>query len=171
MNPSHCGRILAACLAALLTLASVSPAFAASPEIEHFRVSGTDLHVIDCGTFFVNFEFDFMVSVTTFFDQAGTPIQFKEQLVFNGQFTNETTGRTLLERDRNTLFVDLQSGTPTVVGLPFKLFIPGAGIVIRDVGKVVLDPATGEVLFQGGPHPSFYLSEPEIEALICSAVA
>jgi hypothetical protein len=169
MNPSHCRRILAACLAILLALAQVSPAFAASPEIEHFRISGTDLHIIDCGTFFVNFEFDFKVSVTTFFNQAGTPVKFKEQLILNGQFTNETTGQTLLERDRNTLFQDLQSDIVTIVGLPFRLFIPGAGIVLRDAGKFVFDPTTGEVLFDAGPNP--YLSEPEIDALICSAVA
>jgi hypothetical protein len=169
MNPARCRRILAACLAILLTLALVTPAFADSPEIEHFRISGTDFHVIDCGTFFINFEFDFIVSVTTLFDQAGTPVKFKEQLVFNGQFTNETTNRTLLERDRNTLSQDLQNGIVTIVGLPFRLFIPGAGIVLRDAGKFVFDPATGEVLFDAGPNP--YLSEPEIDALICSAVA
>jgi hypothetical protein len=169
MNLSHCRHILAACLAILLTLAQVPPALAASPEIEHFRISGTDFHVIDCGTFFINFEFDFKVSVTTFLDQAGTPVKFKEQLVFNGQFTNETTGQTLLERDSNTLFQDLQSSLVTIVGLPFRLFIPGAGIVLRDAGKIVFDPATGEVLFDAGPNP--YLSEPEIDALICSAVA
>jgi len=169
MNPPHCRRILAACFVILLTLALVPPAFAAAPEIEHFRHSGTDFHVLDCGTFFVNFEFDFKVSVTTFFDKAGTPVKYKEQLVFNGQFTNETTGRTLLERDRNTLSQDLQSGIVTIVGLPFRLFIPGAGIVLRDAGKFVFDPATGEVLFDAGPNP--YLSEPEIDALICSAVA
>ena len=107
MNLLHCRRILAACIAILLTLAQVPPAFAASPEIEHFRISGTDLHVLDCGTFFINLEFDFKVSVTTFFDKTGTPFKFKEQLVFNGQFTNESTGQTLLEQDRNTLFQDL----------------------------------------------------------------
>jgi hypothetical protein len=169
MNRSYFGRILAPCLAILLTLALVSPAFAASPEIEHFRFSGTDLHVLDCGTFFINFEFDFKVSVTTFFDQAGAPVQFKEQIVFNGQFTNETTGQALLERDRNTLFADLQSGIVNIVGVPFRLFIPGAGIVLRDAGKIIFDPATGEVLFDAGPNP--YLSEPEIDALICTAVA
>jgi hypothetical protein len=168
MNPSHCRRILATCLAILLALALVPPAFAAAPEIEHFRISGTDLHVIDCGAFFINFEFDFKVSVTTFFDQAGTPVKYKEQLVFNGQFTNEATGQTLLERDRNTLFQDLQSGIVNIVGLPFRLFIPGAGIVVRDAGKFVFDPETGEVLFEAGPNPD--LSEPEIDALICSAM-
>ncbi len=46
-------------------------------------------------------------------------------------------------------------GSVTFVGLPIKVSVAG-GTVILDAGKIVFNPETGEVLFEGGPHPTYY---------------
>jgi hypothetical protein len=38
------------------------------------------------------------------------------------------------------------------MGLRFRAVFPGVGAVLLDAGRVVFDLATGEVLFEGGPH-------------------
>jgi hypothetical protein len=46
--------------------------------------------------------------------------------------------------------------TVSVIGGIFRIVIPGQGIVAQDTGIITFDPATGEVLFEGGPHEVFH---------------
>ena len=171
MNRARLFSVLSICVVAFLTFVPVFPVLAASPEVIHFRDSGEDFHVFDCGTFFVNGASEEKGEITTYFNQAGVPIKLKVHMVFNGQLTNETTGKALRDWDRYTVSVDLQSSSITYAGLPARFFIPGAGVIIRDAGKIVFDPATNAVQFQAGPHPFFYITDQEFVTLICSALA
>ena len=42
--------------------------------------------------------------------------------------------------------------TVTTIGSIFRIVIPGQGIVSQHTGIITFDAATGEVLFEGGPH-------------------
>ena len=42
--------------------------------------------------------------------------------------------------------------TLTTIGSIFRIVIPGQGIVGQDTGIITFDSATGEILFEGGPH-------------------
>jgi hypothetical protein len=154
-----------------LFLATNASAWAAQPEIVRFQAQGVDPHLVNCGTFFINGQFAEQGSVTTFVDDAGNPVRLKVQVVFNGQLTNETTGQTLRDAPRYTVFVDVQTGTVTYVGLPVHWTIPGVGNIILDAGRIVFDPTTGEVVFEAGPHPVFHLTGEETQALLCAALA
>ncbi len=168
MTTTRCYRLL---LVIVLALATSASAAAAQPDIFRFQHHGGDPHLVDCGTFFINGQFEEHGSVTTFFDDAGHPVRLKIHVVFNGQLTNETTGKTLRDAPRYTVFVDVQTGTATVVGLPVHWTIPGGGRIMLDAGNITFDPTTGEIMFEAGPHPLLYLTEAEIETLLCSALA
>jgi hypothetical protein len=43
----------------------------------------------------------------------------------------------------------------TVIGSNFHITIPGRGMVGQDTGNITVVNATGEVLFEGGPHDNF----------------
>ena len=111
--------------------------------------------------------------------------------------TDPDTGEVLLvERDSGNVFsepvveiIDEEAGTLTVMfedtvrGVPFKLRIPGEGVILLDAGSVtftgtvVIDLATDEVIsFEEtfsdlrGPHPSLTMPEDEIFDLFCGAL-
>lgn len=48
-------------------------------------------------------------------------------------------------------FID-EGGVRTVLGNLFSIHIPGQGLIVQNMGRVVFDLATGEVLFEAGPH-------------------
>jgi hypothetical protein len=68
------------------------------------------------------------------------------------QVTNTWTahGKTVTNYQTVT-FID-EAGVRTVVGNLFSIHVPGQGLIVQNMGKVELDLATGEVLFEAGPH-------------------
>jgi hypothetical protein len=148
----------------LLILTSVTTALAARPFVETFHNEGSFI-AADCGSFLALEDFVEDVRVTTFFDNAGNAIQVQVHVNFNGVITNSVTGRTVRDPGHFTNTIDLQEGTSTYAGLVFGITVPGEGIAVLDVGKVVFD-AEGNVIFVGGPHQ--FLEEGP--ALICAAL-
>jgi hypothetical protein len=57
------------------------------------------------------------------------------------------------------MFIDLIEGTDTEVGLLFRVFLPGGGTVIADVGRLVFD-AEGNLTFEAGPPRRFTATSP-----------
>ncbi|HET8652555.1 MAG TPA: hypothetical protein VFM13_08295 [Gaiellaceae bacterium] len=68
------------------------------------------------------------------------------------QVTNtwSANGKTVTNYQTVT-FID-EAGVRTVVGNLFSIRIPGQGLIVQNMGRVVFDVATGEVLFEAGPH-------------------
>ena len=156
-------RLLLVTLVALFTLAPVTTAFAAPPEILRFHDEGSFV-AADCGDFLVLEDFIQDITVTTFFNREGNPIRAKIHINFDGILTHSVTGTTLRDPGHWTVFQDLQTGTEAVVGMVFAITVPGKGIAVLDAGKIVFDTA-GNVIFEGGPHQFF----DEGSALICAA--
>ena len=68
----------------------------------------------------------------------------------------------------------LDSGTTRSSGLFTRVWQPGGASVLLDVGTILVDEATGEVLASGGSHPfGDYFERGDTTALqpICDALA
>jgi hypothetical protein len=90
-------------------------------------------------------------TIQVLYDAAGNPIRIQVHGNIEGDvFAN---GITLREIERGQIFLDLVEGTENDVGLVFRVFLPGGGTVIADVGRLVFD-AEGNVIFEAGPHPA-----------------
>lgn len=114
-----------------------------------------------------------------FYDEDGnlTRRHFRED--FAGTLTNPSNGITLDWVAHNTIIHDLAvpgeiaSGTTTVSGQQMRVF-GDAGTVLVDVGHLVVDEATGELLHSSGKHAfDDYFVNGNLDALapICGAVA
>jgi hypothetical protein len=92
---------------------------------------------------------------TAFFDQQGNLV--REQIHFQGtgELVNTVTGKTETGSSPTMEIVDYKRGTDTTVGLVFHNNIPGQGIVALAAGRITFNLDTGELIFEGGPHPDF----------------
>ena len=147
-----------------LPLTSVTTVYAAPPDVQTFHEEGS-FATVNCGDFLALQDFVVDGRVTTFFDHAGNPVSVQVRVHYGGTFTNSITGLTLRDPARVTITVDLQDGTVTEAGLFYGITVPGEGIAVLDVGKIVFD-ADGNVLSVGGPHQFLEGGE----ALICAAL-
>ncbi len=165
-------RLLPVSLAAVAVALLALPLFAAAapPLVETFHDEGSFAFAGPCpngvtlvGTFTED------VRVTTFFDEAGTPVRAQIKVDFVGVVTNPETGESVENPSHQTIIVDLVEGTEAQVGLIFKATVPGEGVVFHDVGRVFFDAAGNvkvagphDVLFSDSPHP--------VRALFCAAL-
>jgi hypothetical protein len=147
-------QVLLALALAVCSLAFASPASAAPPDIEPFHFEGTDPFT-SCDGFdiIVNFEVDGLY--TAFFDQQGNLVREQIHVRGTGELVNTVTGKTETGSSPVTVIVDYRRGTETTVGLIFHNNIPGEGIVALSAGRITFNLDTGEVVFEGGPHPEF----------------
>ena len=157
--PSFRSTVAAVMLLALGALAA--PAAAAPPpnradRVVHETFSETD--VIDefltelCET---TITISFSVRLTTvYFEQPfGDESSAHQHLVrFRGTVTGPGGSLVLRNAFRELVPGD---GTFTVTGLPFRIFKPGGGILIRDAGFVTFDE-DGDPVVVHGPHPSLF---------------
>jgi hypothetical protein len=145
-------RVLLALALGVGSLAFAAPASAVPPDIERFHFEGTQPWT-SCDGFDIIINFSVDGLYTAFFDQQGNLV--REQIHFQGtgELVNTVTGKTETGSSPTMEIVDYKRGTDTTVGLVFHNNIPGQGIVALAAGRITFNLATGEVLFEGGPHP------------------
>lgn len=89
----------------------------------------------------------------TFFDRNGTPIRAQQRLRETDVFT--ANGKTLVGQENTLQSIAFEDGLPstlTVHGLLFThVRLPGGGIFLGSVGRVVLDIFGNVVSFHGMP--------------------
>ena len=140
-------------LSAGLLFAAAGQASAASPVIGTFPI---DDHFVDegasaaCG-FPVSVDLTGTGRFWVFVDAQGNPTRVQVREDATG--TMSANGISLQEVDHNTQVFDLVAGTTTEVGIVFREFLPGLGVVIMDRGKVSAT-ADGTITFEAGPHPA-----------------
>lgn len=127
------------------------------------RFSETFLDTDVC-PFALEVSFAFAGHGTALFDDEGDPARIIFHLHLDTTLTNLDTGAMLLEQDRWAEIEDLEEGSFTVVGLPFRIRTPDGRFVIRDAGKVVFDEE-GNIIFEGGPHPALHFGFDLCQAL------
>jgi hypothetical protein len=145
-----------------------SPAGASARTPEQFTVSFISPGTVDCGTFQDQFTDFFDGAGTTYFDSTGNPIRIVIHWEHHSNDTNSVTGLTLHEHGHFTETIDLLAGTDTITGNQEIMNRPGTGVVVQDVGKVVIDANGNIVFFAGGRKHSEVLLGDQV---LCEALA
>jgi hypothetical protein len=156
----------AVALASALWLFSPAAASAKAPDRTAFSFSNPG--VTDCGAFEDQFTDFFDARAVTYFDSTGKPIRFVIHWEHHSNDTNSVTGLTLHEHGHFTESIDLISGTDTITGNEEVMNRPGTGVVVQDVGKVVVDADGNLIFFAGGRKHSEVLLGDQV---LCEALA
>jgi hypothetical protein len=127
-------------------------ASAIPPTTDRFSASGSALFV-SCAGFDIIVNYDFVAMTTYYYDQNGNLVRVRRYGHGTGELVNTANGNTLTGSSPSMFFDNYETQTTTQVGLILHNTIPGQGIVALDAGRVVIDWATGAVIFEGGPHP------------------
>ena len=139
----------------LLPLAFAAPALAVPPTTEVTEVELGDFASVDtelCG-FPIAFDESGTFKVKTFNDAEGAPVR-SILTNFNQRYTATATanGKTLSTNYPLTIHTSVVEGLRLELGLRNAYRVPGAGVVLLDAGRVVIDLETDEVLFEAGQH-------------------
>jgi hypothetical protein len=80
------------------------------------------------------------------------------QVITSSTGTVTANGITLLAHGQDNLFFDIPDQTLMEVGLPGMAYLPGLGVIIQEVGRLVWSFDAffngGPPLVEEGPHPS-----------------
>jgi hypothetical protein len=127
-------------------------------------VSCSSFEVLNSGTFTVEF--------TVFYDRAGNETQGVFHVRIVGTLSNSVTGTSVpfeaafTATDTFATPGDFSTVTTKQSGQIYKVTLPGSGLIVHDVGKVVFAP-DGTITFEGGPHQ---LLDNQVQKL-CAALA
>ena len=157
MNISLISKSLRAFLVgifAVLAFGSVSTALAVPPLKVNFGPDDfTGFFVGDCGSFSALLDFTIQGHFVVKFDKDGNAVAAEQHLKFpNDKYYNSEnpdiffTGNAI----QNDHF-DLVGDVVATSGLHFNLTVPGHGVVFHQVGQIIFDLVTGDVLMQSGP--------------------
>jgi hypothetical protein len=165
-------RVTCTLLALLLSLGAVTflfvPAAAAlEPTQQRFEVTRHIDPFVTCSGFNVIGDFSVERHDVTFFDSSGTPIKMVIHAHFVGTLTNSVTGKSLSDDGSRIITFDLLNTTVTNTGLNLKVVVPGQGIIVIDVGRIVRD-AAGNITFEAGPHDFVNTA---LQGPLCSALS
>ena len=130
-------------------LAFAAVASADAPTIVQQTLHRSIPNFVQCPGFTVVGEFDVDRTVMTFVDQNGTPIRRVIHVHFVGTLTNTSSGKSIPDEGNQVITIDLLTGTTTVDGRVRVDTVPGEGVILAQVGRVVTD-AQGNVLFVAG---------------------
>jgi hypothetical protein len=138
-------------LALLVVGVALAPVAAAVPP-ERSWVAFDDMFTDDetCA-FPLDVRFVGRLEITTFFDRHGDVVRVQMHGSDIGTATNAVNGKTARGVDHYMVVERVMAGTTATVGLFVHMNFPGAGIVLIDVGNVVVD-ADGNILHAAGRH-------------------
>jgi hypothetical protein len=95
--------------------------------------------------------FDITRDITTYFDQAGTPVSRLSVNRAVGTWTNPTSGAWLAAEVGRQVHTDLTTGESFSTGTSSRTFLPGGGgVAIGAAGLQVFD-ASGQLVAHYGP--------------------
>ena len=138
----------------LLPLVFAAPALAVPPTTEVTVVELGDFAAVNtelCG-FPIAFDESGSFKVKTFYDAEENPVRtiltnFKDRYTA----TATANGKTL-STNYPLAVITYGEDLRLELGLRNAYRVPGAGVVLLDAGRVVIDGATDEVLFEAGQH-------------------
>jgi len=105
---------------------------------------------VDCGTFIDNFEDRYQVRETDELDADGNLVRALYHAAHESDDVNSVTGFTIHEHGHFYEVDDFLKGTITITGSQEVANRHGHGVVIQDVGRIVLDMETFEPIFFAG---------------------
>ena len=116
---------------------------------------------VSCDSFQVLESATFTIRFTLFYDQAGNATQAVFHVRLVGTLSNSVTGKSVPFEDAFTVTLtfatpgDFSTVTATFTGQVYKVTLPGSGLILHDVGRVVFAP-DGTITFEGGPHQELH---------------
>jgi hypothetical protein len=146
---------LGAAVTAMVLLAA--PATAAKPERTDFEFEDFGFFIGDCGDFIVlNDSYIRGFFVEHFNNDGSLKFVFQRLQLSDSIYYREDDRSVYLTGGPGevevTKFFDADDPpTFVVTGIPFKVTVPGQGIIFHDSGRIIIDTTTGNVLFQAGP--------------------
>jgi hypothetical protein len=137
-------------VAAAAAAAFAAPALAAEPVRDTVVQNAVTQGSTSCGV--LRWEVHLTAERFRFFDNDGNLVRVQVHIREDNTITNLTTGETYREGPdafmQTTIFTD-EGPRIVATGLAVNVF----GEQLKDVGRVVINPFTGEIEFSGGPHP------------------
>ena len=138
----------------LLPLVFAAPALAVPPTTEVTAVELGDFASVNTELceFPIMFDESGSFKVKTFYDAEGNPVR-TILTNFNDRYTATATanGKTL-STNYPLAVITYGEDLRLELGLRNAYTVPGAGVVLLDAGRVVIDLATGDVIFEAGQH-------------------
>ena len=143
-------------LASLMALAPLSVVFADGPIVSGpFHYEGSDV-LADCGSFQILDVYELDQIEKAYLDQEGNLVKVIIEAWGTDTLTNAVTGKAYAGSFHNSSLIDF-STTPrrsAIMGVIYRVTVPGVGVVFLDVGRVVFERGNG-IIFQAGPHQLF----------------
>ena len=142
--------ILFLTVAALLALLLAAPAAAAAPTFEQFTDPPTDDLVVDCGSYEIREVSTFSARLIHYPD--GTT---RMHASIDGWLYRTDDPDTVIGRERAGTVRLIEGTVAKVTGNRWHIVVYGDGMSVHDVGQLVFDFTTGEVVTEHGKHPVF----------------
>jgi hypothetical protein len=151
--------VLAGLAAVGLQLVAAPSAWAGQPD--HWSLSDTgEVMVADCGTFEVWDDYVLNAFGIDRYDQDGDIVQSVIHYSGVDRLYSPQTGKSFSGRFAQGATIDWVKGIDWTEyqavqashGLYYGITVPGAGVVLLDVGTFVWHLATGDILFVAGPQ-------------------
>jgi len=156
-NKTRGGFLKVGGLAAVALSVAIS-GWAAPPNKVKFAGDFIGDFVGDCGTFYVLNDVAFEGFFIEHFDKNGNLVFISQHFDFGNSIYYRSDDPTVFlvgipGEVANERYI-VTGNTPRVIiaGLPYQVTVPGHGVVFHQVGRIILDLETGEVLFQAGPN-------------------
>jgi hypothetical protein len=160
-------RVYVAALAAILALIVVAAASAGPRSSQTFSFADPFSSSYDCGSFPATYSGHDDGRVTTWFDAAGNPIKQIGHIQSWETDVNALTGKSIYVTTSLTVHMDFVADTVTITGKRNLSTVPGQGVVVQHVGRVVLGQ-DGTPISLSGKYPDFekaYMSQDFCAAL------
>jgi hypothetical protein len=150
MEVGNVKRVIVLTAAVLMSAAVALPALAAAPQRDQVAQNQIVQGPTSCGL--LRWEIHLTGDRFRFFDSDGQLVRVQVHITEENTITNLDTGETYREGPDNfmqtTLFPD---DGPLIVATGLAANVQGAQL--KDVGRVVINPLTGEIVFSAGQHP------------------
>jgi hypothetical protein len=147
-------RVIIVGLAIVALATAASAAGAGQRTSETFTFSDPFFGSFDCGAFTATLSGHDKGRVTTWFDAAGDPINQIGHIQAIETDVNATTGKSIDIRTDLTVHIDFVAGTTTLTGVRNLSTVPGHGVVVQHVGRVVIGP-DGQPISLSGKYAEF----------------
>jgi hypothetical protein len=139
------------CAAVLTCLVGIGPVAAAAPIITEFTEGPGDEVLVDCGSYQIHEVATFSARTIAYSD--GT---VRVHATIDGWLYRSDDPDTVIGREHAVTSRLIEGSVAQVTGNRWHIVIAGSGMTVHDVGRLVFNFETGEVITESGQHPVFF---------------
>jgi hypothetical protein len=147
-------RVSIAAVVAILALVVAAAASAGQRSSQTFSFADPFTGSADCGSFTNTYSGHDDGRVTDWFNAAGDPIKEIGQIKSWETDVNASTGKSIYVVTDLMVHMDFVAGTTTITGERNLSTVPGQGVVVQHVGRVVVG-SDGQPISLSGKYPEF----------------